>query len=64
MNLPEYEHALKVYLAECLKQVPNYDVQSAARELYEKYPDINNIDQVDDISDLVFILMKYYFLAL
>lgn len=64
MNLPEYEHALKVYLAKCLEQVPNYDVQSAARELYEKYPDINNIDQVDDINDLVFILMKYYFLAL
>ena len=58
MNLPEYENALKFYLSNCLEQVPNYDVQSAARELYEKYPDISNID------DFVFILMKHYLLAL
>ena len=38
MHLPEYENALKIYLSNSLKQVPNYDVQSAARELYEKYP--------------------------
>lgn len=63
MNLPEYENALKIYLSNCLKQVPNYDVQSAARELYEKYPDISNIDQIN-IDDFVFILMKHYLLAL
>ena len=63
MNLPEYENALKFYLSNCLEQVPNYDVQSAARELYEKYPDISNIDQIN-IDDFVFILMKHYLLAL
>lgn len=63
MHLPEYENALKVYLTNCLNQVPNYDVQSAAHELYEKYPDISNIDQIN-INDFVFILMKYYLLAL
>lgn len=63
MHLPEYENALKVYLTNCLNQLPNYDVQSAARELYEKYPDISNIDQIN-INDFVFILMKYYLLSL
>lgn len=58
MYLPDYENAINDYLIYSGQNPDGWDVAGAAWEMYEKFPYIDNIDQVgqDDFTD---ILMKH-----
>lgn len=58
MYLPEYEDAILQYLSNCGQCRYDYDVYAAAYEMRDKFPDINNIDQIDG-DEFILIIMKY-----
>lgn len=47
MHLSDYENAIANYLIYSGQDPEEWDVDCAALEMREKFPDINNIDEVD-----------------
>lgn len=58
MYLPDYENAIADYLTNSGQNPEDWDVAGAAREMREKSPDIDSIDQVDP-DEFTEIIMKY-----
>lgn len=58
MYLPDYENAIADYLTNSGQNPEDWDVIGAAWEMSERFPGIDNIDQVypDEFTE---ILMKY-----
>lgn len=58
MYIPDYENAIKDYIIYSGQNPEDWDINGAAWDMYEKFPDIDNIDQVDQ-DVFTDILMKH-----
>ena len=58
MYLPDYENAIADYITNSGQNPEDWDIEGAAWEMREKFPDISSIDQVDP-DEFTEILMKH-----
>ena len=58
MYLPDYENAIADYITNSDQNPEDWDVDGAALEMREKFPDIECIDQVDP-DEFTAILEKH-----